>query len=113
MNTGQVTLESLFQLMSDMRSKLGQISDRLEHVDQRLDRIDQRLDYLEQRFEKLEKRFDRMEDQQMEDRKIIMELWRDREKVTVTFSKTFAFINVFVAGIVSGLVAFFIKQEYS
>ena len=122
MDTRQVTLESLFQLTTDLRSEMNQrlehvdqrlehVDQRLEHVGQRLDYIQQKLDYIDKRLEKLENRVDFVENQQMEDRKMLLDIWRNREKVTLTFSKTFAFFNIFIAGVVSSVVAAFVKQN--
>ncbi|MFA6917538.1 MAG: hypothetical protein WC285_01725 [Candidatus Gracilibacteria bacterium] len=61
------------------------------------------------RFEQADKRMDRIEYQQLEDRKMLMDVWQSREKVTVNFPKGFVGINAFISGVISATVAFFIK----
>jgi len=129
METKHITLETLYNLIIDLRSEMnrrfGFVEQRLEHVEERLEHVEQRLafveqklehvqqvlDYIDKRLEKLENRVNFVENQQMEDRKMLLDIWRNREKVTLTFSKTFAFFNIFLAGVVSSIVAAFVKQN--
>lgn len=57
------------------------------------------------RFEHIEKRMDQIEHQQPEDRQILMDIWKSRDKVTVTFSRTFTAVNAFISLLVSAITA--------
>lgn len=63
------------------------------------------------RFEYLEKRMDRLENLQMEDHKILMELWQSRDKVTVSFSRTFTFVNAFISCFVATITSLFVSSK--
>jgi uncharacterized coiled-coil DUF342 family protein len=63
------------------------------------------------RFEYLERRMDRIENLQMEDHKILMELWQSRDKVTVNFSRTFTFVNAFISCFVATITSLFVSSK--
>jgi predicted nuclease with TOPRIM domain len=114
-------LDLLYKLGLETKDRLDKLESAFTATNDRLENLEAKIDSLQseladfkaeanQRFDRLEKRLDRIEDQQMEDRKIIMDMWREKDKVTATFSRTFAFLNIFIASLVSGFVAFFVKR---
>src|SRR4030065_192302 len=100
-------MNNLQKAINTLKTEMLQQFNRME---KRFEQIYNILGQMDTRFEQLENRIVFIDNQQMKDRTMLMDIWRDREKVTVTFSKTFAFINILISGIVAGFVSFFTKH---
>lgn len=112
MNNITVTNEMLYELFKEFRedfkgfkrevnSRFDQVDKRFEQVDKRFEQIDQRFDLVDKRFEQVDKRFEQvdnrfaqLEDAQSEDRKILRDLWENREKQTLNFSSIYFSITL-------------------
>jgi len=88
MNTAQnITNEML-------NNKLDLILKVLEQYEKRFEQIEKRLEYLESRVDRMENKIDDIHDA--------------RDKVTVKFSRAFAFVNIFLAALVAYITSNFI-----
>lgn len=81
MTTTTITNEMLYDLIKEFKEDTSR---RFEQVDKR--------------FEQIDKRLDRIENQQSEDRKILMDLWHHKDNMELKLSKSF----LAVTGILSG-----------
>lgn len=77
---------------------------------QLLQEMNERLDHIEKRMDRMESKIDRLEDNQMEDRKMLMDLWKDREHVTVKFSRTFLGVNATISAVIAIIISLFVKN---
>jgi predicted nuclease with TOPRIM domain len=100
METTIVTTNMLYEFLKEFKTE---VYNRFEQMDKRFEQVDNR-------FEQLEKRMDRLENQQLDDRKMLMEVWQSRDRITVNFSRTFTIVNAFISGIVATFVAAFVKK---
>jgi hypothetical protein len=82
MNEMAITNETLHQLLQEINMRLGRI----------------------------ETRMDRLENQQMEDRKLLMDLWKDRDEVKIKFSRTLFGVNATISMVVAIIVSLFTRR---
>ena len=62
------------------------------------------------RFEQLDHRLDRIENQQTEDRKILMNLWENRENMKLSMTRSLLTVTGIISGIVAIIVSFITGQ---
>lgn len=102
MTTTTITNEILYELLKefkeDTKRNFEQIDKRFEQVDNRLEQVDNRFKQNDSRFAQLDRRLDRIENQQSEDRKILMDLWHHKDNMELKLSKSL----LAVTGILSG-----------
>ena len=53
--------ESIYEILTDVKSTLQTHDRRFDAIDQRLDRMDERFDRMDRRFDGMDERFDRMD----------------------------------------------------
>lgn len=82
MNTTTITNEMLYELVKEFKHDVNQ------------------------RFEQTEKRLDRIETQQTEDRKILMNLWENRENMKLSLTRSLLTVTGIVSGVVALVVSF-------
>lgn len=88
MTNSTVTTEMVYDLLKDFKEDTYK---RFEQIDKRLEQVD--------------KRFERMENQQLEDRKILMNLWENKDNMKLSFTRTL----LTVTGLTSGVIAFIVS----
>lgn len=88
MTNSTVTTEMVYDLLKDFK----------EDTYKRFEQIDKR-------FEQVDKRLDGIEYQQREDRKILMELWKEKDNMKLSFTRTL----LTVTGLTSGVIAFIVS----
>jgi len=119
MNNGSVTNEMLYELIRDFKAEVYR---RFEYMDLRIDKIENqqsenykmlsdRIDRLDGRMDRIDSRMDRTESQQSEDRKLLMDIWKTRDVVTVKLSRSFAMVNAFISAFVAVFVSLFVKKQ--
>lgn len=64
-----------------------------------------RFDQIDKRFEQVDKRLDGIEYQQREDRKILMELWKEKDNMKLSFTRTL----LTVTGLTSAIIALIVS----
>lgn len=79
MNNITVTNEMLYELFKEFREDFKGFK-----ID-----VNRRFDEVDKRFEQIDKRFTQLEDAQSEDRKILRDLWENRDKQTLNFSSIY------------------------
>lgn len=85
------------------------IYQRIEQMDDRLKALEMCTEMLATTFKEFKdetiRRFERIESQQMEDHRILMNLWEYRDNMKLSFTRTL----LTVTGLVSGVVAFIVS----
>lgn len=95
-----ITNEMLYELIKDFKDDSRQ---RFEQIDNRFEQVDKRFEQIDDRFEQVDKRLVRIEDQQIEDRKILMELWENRSRSNLNFTSFYFLITLFASTTVAML----------
>lgn len=103
-NKSKITMTDI-ELLNNKIDKLAETLDAFQTS------TEKHFEQIEKRLERMETRIYRMEDQQSEDRKILMDLWQDRNQVTVKFSKVFTGINALISAIVSGTITLLVQRN--
>lgn len=70
-----------------------------EDVSNRFDQIDKRLDLMDKRIE-------RIEQQQTEDRKILMNLWENRDNLKLNLTRSLLTVTGILSGVIAIIVSF-------
>lgn len=110
----EITNEMIYKMLKDFKDSTEK---RFEQVEKRLDNVEQRSLGLEQRFEMLydmlkefkadtNRRLDKIEAQQLEDRRILMNLWEYRDNMKLSFTRTLLTVTGLVSGVVAVIVSF-------
>ena len=128
MENAIVTTNMIYEFLKEFKlevyNRFEQIDKRFEQVDKQFEQVDKRFEQVDKHFEQVEKRIDRIENQQLdarkmlmdiwqarnEDHKMLIDLWQSRDKVTINFSRTFTAVNAFISGIVATFIALFVKR---
>lgn len=119
MNNITVTNEMLYELFKEFRedfkgfkkdvnSRFDQVDKRFEQIDQRFDLVDKRFEQVDKRFEQVDNRFEQLEDAQSEDRKILRDLWENREKQTLNFSAIYFAITLSLSVLAAAATSYFL-----
>jgi predicted nuclease with TOPRIM domain len=109
MTTTIITNEMLYELLKEFKEEtrrnfdmvnkgFEQVDSRFEQVDKRFEQVDNRFKQIDKRLDQHDRRFDRIENQQNEDRKILMDLWHHKDNMELKLSKSL----LAVTGILSG-----------
>jgi archaellum component FlaC len=69
---------------------LGQQDKRLNRIEDRISYIEDRISYIEDRINRIEERIDRLEDK-------VDKIYELRDRVTVKFTRSWAFASFFIA----------------
>jgi chromosome segregation ATPase len=120
--------------LDSIEMRLDKVETRLDRMDERFDKMDARFDGMDSRFDKMENQFEtrmgRMEARQdedrkvmlglifevkaqlreqgkmiMENRKMIMDIWECRDKVTVRFNRKLYVVTASISTVVSTIVS--------
>lgn len=98
--TTTITNEMLYELIKEFKEDFKyfktDVLNRFEQVDKRFEQVDDR-------FEQMDKRLIRIEDQQIEDRKLLMQLWENRSKSNLNFTSFYFLITLFASTTVAML----------
>ena len=99
-HAAQITNGMLYDLIRDMK----------EDISRRFDEVDRRFDEVDKRFEMNERRITSMETDIKDIREKLNILIYDRDKVKITFSRTFAFSTIFFSALIAYVVALFSRN---
>lgn len=106
MTTMEINNEMIYELLKDFKADVYK---RLEQTEARIEMIHELLKEFKtdiyQRFEQIDHRLERIENQQTEDRKILMNLWENRENMKLSLTRSL----LTVTGIISGAVAIIVS----
>ena len=122
MNTNSVPNWMLYDLIrsmkDDMDRKFSELKEdisefRQQHkediarLETRIDKLEVKFDKLEAKVEKLDEKIEKLNEKVDNNTQQINELFLNREKIQISFSKTFAFTNVFFSVLIAYLAALF------
>ncbi len=97
----------------DVDRKFQDVDRRFEEVNQRFVSIDQHFASIDQHFERIERRFDEFEEKNRCEHEVMNEkldeIYRSRDRVTVNFTRTWAFASLMIAVLSSVLSMAFIN----
>ncbi len=127
----EVTNEMIYKKFEQIDQRFAQIDQRFAQIDQRFEQIDQRFSQMDKRFENLErqnemfyemfrefkddtnrrfeqmdKNFMRIEALQMEDRRILMKLWEERDNMKLSYTRTLLTMTGVTSGVIAMIVSF-------
>ncbi len=117
MEMENVTNGMLYDLIRDFKDdvnrRFAEVDKRFEQVDRRFEqmtaemnsRFEQITADMNSRFEQVHREMDEMKEMIKEDRKKLNEVYESRDRVTVTFSRTFVGINMVLSAMVSSFVS--------
>ncbi len=109
MEMENVTNGMLYDLIRDFKDdvnrRFAEVDKRFEQVDKRFEQIDKRFEQVDKRFEQLYKEMGEMREAMKEDRNKLNEVYESRDKVTITFSRTFVGINMVLSAMVSAFIS--------
>ncbi len=105
--TAQITNGMLYDLIKDMKDDMCR---KFNEVDRRFDEVDRRFDEVDKRFDLNERRVECLETDMKDIRNKLNELLYERDKVKITFSRTFATGTMFFSGLIAFIVAMFSRN---
>lgn len=123
MATSNVTIEMVYDELRGVKDDLKGVKDDLKGVkDQSKGFTETLIDFKEtprdfkedfktfkyevyNHFDQIAKRFERVENQQAEDHRILMELWKEKDNMKLSFTRTL----LTVTGLTSGVIAFLVS----
>lgn len=116
MTTSSVTLEMVYNELKGVKDDLQHVKIDLQHVKDDLQHVKETVrDFKEDfknfkyeiynRFDQIDKRFERIENQQTEDHKILMELWKEKDNMKLSLTRTL----LTVTGLFSAVIALIVS----
>lgn len=102
MTNSTVTTEMVYNQINSLKETMQDFKEDFKNFKYE---IYNRFDQIDKRFEQADKRFERMENQQTEDHKILMELWKEKDNIKLSFSRSILTVTGFVSAIVALIVS--------
>lgn len=90
---------------ADVDKKFTDVDRRFDEVDKKFTEIYRRFDEVDKRFDMNERRIESLEDEVKDVGKKLNELVYERDKIKITFSRTFAGGTMFFSGLIAFIVA--------
>lgn len=102
MTTMEISNRMIYELLKEFKADVYK---RFDQIDGQFAQVNGRFEQMESRFGQMDRRLDRIENQQTEDRKILMNLWENRENMKLSLTRSL----LTVTGIISGAVAIIVS----
>ena len=91
----------------EVNQRFVSIDQRFESIDRHFEAIDKRFEAIDRHFERIERRLDEFEEKNRREHEAMSEkldeIYRSRDRVTVNFTKTWAFASLMIAVLSSAL----------
>ena len=91
----------------DVDKRFEEVNQRFVSIDQRFESIDRHFEAIDRHFERIERRLDEFEEKNRREHEAMSEkldeIYRSRDRVTVNFTKTWAFASLMIAVLSSAL----------
>lgn len=109
MTTSNVTIEMVYNELKGVKDDLQHVKETVRDFKEDFKNfkyeIYNRFDQIDKRFEQADKRFERIENQQTEDHKILMELWKEKDNMKLSLTRTL----LTVTGLFSAVIALIVS----
>ncbi|MBI5754015.1 hypothetical protein HZA40_02635 [Candidatus Peregrinibacteria bacterium] len=103
----EITNEMIYEMLKESKDSNNR---RFEQIDQRFEQIEVLLREFKaetnRRFEQMDRRFERIEALQMEDHRILMNLWEQRDNMKLSYTRTLLTMTGVISGVVAMIVSF-------
>ena len=95
------------EIKEDISEFRQQHKEDITRLETRIDKLEVKFDKLEAKVEKLDEKIEKLNEKVDNNTQQINELLLNREKIQISFSKTFAFANIFFSVLIAYLAALF------
>ncbi len=99
--------EDISEFRQQHKEDITRLETRIDRLETRIDKLEVKFDKLEAKVEKLDEKIEKLNEKVDNNTQQINELLLNREKIQISFSKTFAFANIFFSVLIAYLAALF------
>ncbi len=106
--TAQITNGMLYDLIKDMKDDINRrFEEQKTYTDRR---FEEQKTYTDRRFEVIDDKFTTLIKQVEKNTNMLEEIYFNKDKTKITFSRTFAFSTMFFSGLIAYVVALFSRH---